>query len=281
MLTVVLTAVGCSHSWRPPKSTMEAEPPPEQLDVVAYLKAGTEGRWMYQRRSVSSLGGDQPAPRYERVATSCILSEGALAGCRFPVIGSYVRQVATRPASQPAPVPLPPEFTRRRIALLCELTDPAPFIPADLHPSEPASVTTGFRLYTREGNLFAEGRLTRKAVIENVEDVEGPAGRFEKCLRVRVDVTCWFPWGWLIEWTSYVWLSKELGEVKRVERLAAWIWIFHFYGAYEYELTSWEIRLPRSTAESWTPPAWRGGALVLEPGRIDGLYVEFAPAQVK
>src|SRR5207248_2777530 len=83
------------------------------------------------------------------------------------------------------------------------------------------------------------GTLTRTATIEGFEDVDCPAGHFEKCLRVRVDLDLSIRWGPTIKWIMYIWLSPEAGDVKRVQDLSGSFLFFPFGSSFEFELVSY------------------------------------------
>jgi hypothetical protein len=156
-----------------------------------------------------------------------------------------------------------------------------PTIPAELDLSDPIETTTRLRYYGRDGRPLAEGRLTRIVQIEGFEDVEAPAGRFEQCLRVRLDLQIRFAWGLAVDWTSYFWLSPKVGEVRRVQRFSGWLWIFPFGSAHEYALISHETA--DNDAILPVAPAWHYGAILFDRGlprpQIGGMVIDYAHDQ--
>jgi hypothetical protein len=253
------------------------QPAERQFDIRPYLQANRLGRWVYTRREHGAADDEQPVP-YVRQIQATREGEGNLRERRFLPLQSYLDvwwDVTTQPATPPKR-PVAP--MKERYAFFFELTDPMPTIPVELDLSEPIETSTRLRYYWHDGRPLSEGSLTRTVEIEGFEDVKSPGGEFEECLRVRLDLRIRFGWGLAVDWTSYFWLSREAGEVRRVQRFSGWLWIFPFGSAHEYTLMS---HLPAGE-EALLPvaPKWQHGAILFDRGlprpRIGGMVVDYA-----
>lgn len=276
---LVFTA-GCVTGWRPPMKTVEPSPVESQFDLAPYLRANRAGQWVYQRREIG-VADDVPAVTYIRRIEVTGEAEGALEHRTFLPIPSYLlteADTATQPA-QRRKRPVAP--MKERWAFFFEVTDPLPTIPAELDRSAPIETSARLRYYWRGGQRLAEGRLTRIVEIEGFEDVECAAGRFERCLRIRLDLKIRFLWGLAVDWTNYFWLSSQVGEVRRVQRFSGWLWFFPFASAHENNLVS-HTPLPDSKP-SPIGPKWQYGAIVFDRGlprpQIAGMLINYAPDQ--
>ena len=81
---------------------------------------------------------------------------------------------------------------------------------------------------------------------------------------MRVDLRIRFPWVSVTNLTSYLWLSPDVGEVRRVQRFSGWFLVFWFGTADEYRLVSYEPAAKTAGAEPLPPPEWACGALLLK-----------------
>jgi hypothetical protein len=276
---LILTS-GCVTGWRPPMETVESEPAEAGFDLAPYLRANRIGRWVYERREIGAADDQQPVTYIRRIEATGE-AEGGLEHREFLPIPSYLltdADTATQPTEQ-RDRPVPP--LKERWAFFFEVTNPMPSIPADLDLSGPIETATRLRYYWHNGQRLSEGQLTRIVQIEGFEDVECPAGRFEQCLRIRLDLRIRFLWGLAVDWTSYFWLSPEAGEVRRVQRFSGWLWFFPFASAHECSLVSHTPAAGPNTLP--VGPKWQYGAIVFDRGlprpQIAGLAVDYAHDQ--
>ena len=274
---LLVVTTGCVTGWRPPMETVESKPVERRFDLAPYLHANRAGRWVYERREIGAAK-DVPAVTYIRRIEATGEAEGALEHRTFLPISSYLlteADTSTQPA-QRRKRPVAP--MKERWAFFFEVTDPMPTIPAELDPSAPIKTSTRLRYYWRNGRRLAEGRLTRIVEIEGFEDVECSAGQFEQCLRIRLDLKIRFLWGLAVDWTSYFWLSPQVGEVRRVQRFSGWLWFFPFASAHECSLVS---HTPAATPQPLPiGPKWQYGAIVFDRGlprpQIAGMAMDYA-----
>jgi hypothetical protein len=295
----------CSSRWRPPPYVPAMQTDPVTLELASYLRGSPIGRWVYERRELTS-GSARATDTYVRRIFSNRMTEGLLEQRPFPPVSHYIGQPEDRaasPATQPAARGRAAAPLRGGLGLLFELEEPLPPIPTELSETEPHTASTTIRYFDHHGKLDSEGTISRVAEIEGIEDVETPAGLFENCLRVRVDLTFRFGRAHVVEWTSYMWLSPELGEVRRIQRMWGRVWVLWFSSAHEYKLVSFEpeeasltaFRTEGSPGDSaggagpgWMHPglgptgAWSQGAILLDQSfphpRIGGMVVDFAPS---
>jgi hypothetical protein len=279
---------GCSRPWRP--TQIDPDTAHAAHNLCSYL-AMPAGRCVYLR---TELDRDEASPprEYARTVSHDRFSEGLLDGVRFEPLHGYLRddEEENEPAAGRTPQP-PPPFGRRGFSFYMRLAEPLAPIPPGIGLGEPVSDSTDMYYYTAGGRHAESGWLTRTAELEGFEDVETPAGRFEGCLRARVELSIWFPLGPVANLTSYVWLTKDGYEVRRVQRLSGWLLIFRFRSAHEFLLKSYGPQSGASTApgqagesglvQALTSP-WESGAFMLErllpAPQIGGMLGDLIPA---
>lgn len=283
-LGLLAAASGCFRP-APPKLNLERpEPLTPTLDLKAYLEASRRGEWVYERTDLRS-NDDQAPARYVRRITEGRMSEGILSHRPLPPLERYLHPGdGRRSTTQPAPAP-PPPLSTREAPHFFELAEPMPVIPPDLVPMKPVSTTTALRYYGRRGRFEMTGTLTRSVHLEGTQDVEVPAGNFTDCLRLRVELRIAFPLGPTIDWNSYVWLSREAGEVRRIDEFSGTFWVFGFGSAHEYRLASYSRAEPSGGSTASPAPLWRRGLITLDRPiprpRISGMIVDFAASHPK
>jgi hypothetical protein len=259
-----------------PAQTRPAAAQPQTAD---YLRAFRLGRWVYQRRELADPG--PPAVDwYARHVTKSRISEGTLLDRPFLELAEYLpseNEASQWGVQEPRPlVPLGKAF-----GVFFEVGEPMDPLPPQMLTGEPAVTETPLRYYDRQGRLVARGTLTRTAVAEGYEDVTCPAGRFQHCLRARVDLEVRFPLILTIDWNTYVWLSPEVGEVRRIQQFSGWFLIFWFGSAHELLLSSYEV--PAVPASADPPRQWARGLVhlgrALPRPRIEGLVIDLCASQ--
>lgn len=257
----LLAAGGCSKPWRPGAEQVVSatEEVPESTPANC-LRASRAGHWTYERREVGD-GHEEPANAdltYVRVIRDDLMYEGSPSIIADKQVHEAITVAnAAAPASQPSQSQPAEETPRAKWKLFSiEIAEPMDPTPPEL--AELQQVTGSSKVsYGAIGDqsFWKQGTLTRKAVIEGFEDVDCPAGRFERCLRVRVDLTVRFPLTPVIDLTTYMWLSPVAGEVKRVQRFEGFILVFWFRSAHEYVLTAYERpaeRLAQDVSRCWS-----------------------------
>lgn len=280
VLTLAMPLVGgCREQVGPsPRQPQNAssQPAGSPVSLEAALRANRLGRWVYARREPQHQ--DNRRHRYVRIGRPDRSIEGMLVGRRFRPVDEYLAPLSGAsavPASQPAePAPL-----EGGTSFMFRVARPLAPIPAELKEGEPVVDTTDIIYYEYDGRVLARGTFTRTAEIEGVEDVSCPAGEFADCLRVRVDLTLKIPWIISMDWTSWYWLSQEVGEVQRLEHMSGMFLIFLFSSTHEYELVSHHApatMLP----DLCIAPAWHTGATLLTRTaprpQIGGMIVDYA-----
>lgn len=259
---------------------IEEAGPDARWDVKPYLRAARSGVWVYERRELSGRDRGEPT-RYVRRIAADRLSEGTLVGRDFAALDEYLELERTPTGSEQARRQRPRAPMEENTGLFIRLGEPLAVIPEGMRYGETLSATSPFHYYDERGRLAASGTLTRIVEIEGFEDVTATAGRFERCMRARIELQVRIPWIMDLDLTTYLWISAEVGEVRRVHRLSGWFVIFWFRSAHEYDLVS-STPDPPDEAEKPLVPAWSVGALqferVLPRPQIAGMLIDFAPA---
>ncbi len=277
----LLALCGCLGPWRP---TAEQVISHEQADVpvtpAACLEAIRAGRWVYERRSLTP-GVEEPVADYFRTIGGGRLLEVSAELAEFPH-GAFAGEAARSQPAETQPAGEVRERRRRWAGVRIEVDEPLDPFPAELIETGSVATRTAVRCAWPTGPIWGRGTLTRVAEIEGFEDIDCPAGRFEGCLRLRIDLTVRFPLTPIFDWTTYHWLHPRAGEVRRVERLAGWFVLLWFGSAHEYLLKSYEL-MPHEAVDDTSPVQWSKVLLVLDRTiphpRIAGLSVEMAASQ--
>lgn len=280
---ILLAGSGCaarrdsaaSGTIAPPQTTSA----PAEFRFADYLDHVRYGQWVYER---IELGRSEPQPpeRYVRRITADRLREGELVRGQFGPIDRYLQV----PDAQPPVSPDPRLTARARKALVSFFTldDALYLMPPDLEVERPQSDSTTLTYFDEQGRRKTSGTLTRTVTLEGFEPVTVPAGTFERCARVRVDLTMRFDWGPTIEWMSRIWLSPKAGEVQRFDRVTGALLIFFFSSSFESKLVSYEP-LRVTTRPGAPAPRWSRGLIILDRviphPRISGLLVDFPSTQ--
>lgn len=252
----------------------ESEAP--EFNIEPYLRASRLGRWVY-RRTVP--GSREEAASYVRVVEAARIMEGRLLEREFLPLRDYVKpggDVADgRDGRQRPLAPL-----EGGTAFMFELAEPLEVVPQRLVPDVALTATTEVIYYEKDGRLLSRGTLTRTVTIEEFEEVDVPAGRFADCMRVRLDFKLQIPWLITMDWTSHLWFSPEVGEVRRTERMSGWALIFPFSSSHEYRLVSGGPSEIPADLEAVRPPRWRYGAILMDrtmpKPRVGGMVVDYS-----
>jgi hypothetical protein len=307
---VMASTAGCVGRWRPPADGVVVSTQPQKYSMLAAcLRTDRVGRWLYERSALPAQA-DAPVSLYIRQTTRGRISEGSLEQRHFLPIEQYLEQ-PPKPSSRPAredvgasPVAggrsaetaeervAPAAEPRRRpraplqggTGIFVRLAEPADPIPPSLESSGRIASSTAITYFDYLGVPQSHGTLQRVTEIEGTEDVDCLAGRFEQCLRIRVDLKVHFPWVAIVDLSTYLWLSPRVGEVRRVQRLSGWFLIFPFASADEYRLVSYTPPpTEKVEAESLPRPRWACAAVLLEGDypqiRVSGMVVDLAESQ--
>jgi hypothetical protein len=245
----------------------------EPFSIEPYLGANRLGRWTYSR----TASGD-PEDTYVRLSSATRMLEGRLIDRDFLPLQNYVEQpgATDRQARRQRPrAPL-----EGGTGFLFELTEPLEVVPDSLVPGAPLTASTPLVYYQNDGRVLSRGTLTRTVHIEGFEEVQVPAGRFADCMRVRLDLALQIPWMITMNWTSEMWLSPEMGEVRRTEQMSGWVLVFPFSSTHEYRLISGESFSASPEPQAVRPPLWRYGAVLMDRTvprpRIGGMVVDYS-----
>lgn len=272
---ILVLPAGCAHQLEP-VSPPVSQPAAEEFSMRPYLQANRLGRWTYVRLEPDR--DDHEATPYTRLAGPDRMVEGKLVGRDFLPLKEYL--VRTSAASRPADDHRPKAPLKGGAAFMFELLEPMDPFPPDLVPGLPIIDTTPIQYYEYNGRLLSEGTLTRRVEIEGIEDAECPARLFRNCLRVRVDLIVHLPWMLKMNWTSFIWLSPEMGEVRRIEQMYGWFLIFWFASTHEYQLVTGESYRSSLDTALLPPPLWKYGAVVMNRTvprpEIGGMLVDYA-----
>lgn len=276
----LLAHAGCAIGWRPDRTEPVSEVHADAtFSLVQYLAADRAGLRRYERVELP-VDDDDPPVIYERRLEGDGLIEGHFVSHRLRPLREYLdaaSQDAEPPARHKAKPPAPLDSGP---AILFRLNPPVTPVPEDMQLGETRRTETVIKEYSALGRHLADGSLVRTVELEGVEEVKVPAGVFGECLRVRVKLEVSFPWGPVFELTTYIWLSRDVGEVRRVQHIAGLYWIFYFESAHQFELVEYQAAAGIVGALPPLAPEWEWGAVLFDrtfpKPRIHGMRVEYA-----
>lgn len=274
MIAAATLLAGCSQQHKDDLQPVQSQPSAERFSMEPYLRANRLGRWTYMRTEQEHA---HRAVTYTRLSDSNRMMEGRLLTRKFSPLDQYFLKPSST-QSDDADRPRAP--LKGGTAFLFELLEPMEPFPEDLTPDNPIVSTTPVVYYEYDGRQLSRGTLTRTVEIEGFDELEVPAGRFAGCLRLRLDFTLEIPWVLDMEWNSFIWLSPEMGEVRRIEKMSGWFLVFPFSSSHEYQLISGQPYLSSPEPQSVRKPRWQYGAALLDRAiprpQIAGLVVDYA-----
>lgn len=260
---VTLLPCGCFHSWHPPRHEPATQPTTHpSAEATEYLSAIRAGEWVYERRELSAQPDQRPSEYVRHIGPKQLFEvaeefSDLVHKYRGPTTTTQAA-VAALPTTRPSEQELKDPLIRNLkdwTAIRIELAEPMDPIPPELIAAGRCTESTSVSYGGRTGPLLGTGTLTRRVEVEDEESVECPAGRFERCLRVRVDLEIRFPLTPVIDWTTYVWLAPKIGEVRRVQSFSGWFLLFWFGSTHEYLLKSYRLPAdapPPTAATRWS-----------------------------
>lgn len=274
---------GCASRFHVPPPQTPAQPTTTTTSLPAMWKLPPPryGNWLFERRDLLHEEPAGPSP-YARQTRPGRIIEGRLIGSPFLPIKSYLRRPEMTPAEMNA-LPKAP-LLRAYAALMLELDSPMPLYPLVMPWDASVIDVSNIGCFDRTGHRLDYGTITREVRVEGREGVFCRAGWFPDCVRLRIDLRLRFPWSPSVDVTEYLWLADGLGEVRRVEHITGWMWLFWIESAYEYSLASFEpveAKSPTRPAVSQPvaePINWSCIAVVFDRvfprPRVSGMYVE-------
>lgn len=225
----------------------------------------------------------EPPTTYEQREESAGRVGGSLVGRVEWPLAQYFDRDSNRPNRPRIPWPIGDE--RAVEAFLIEFDPPIAEWPTTIHTGEPVEAMTRMRAYDRWGIPFADGAARRWVRFGGFEEVVVGETRFADCLRLEADTNLWFGWWAFVSLRETVWLARERGLVRRIERINGnALLIFRFDSVHEYQLldAARPTTLATATANDNrpSPGRWARLAICLNRGtprpRIGGLAVEFS-----
>ncbi len=264
-----------------PVTSQAADPSDDPVfRLEDYLKATRTGRWIYQRCK-TPWSEDCSSKAYTREITTDRITEGELLSFSFEPLYRYLRKVPDSETEDDSREVLSTPPMKAAGFIYFELEEPLEVIPRDLTWGEVSEAESPIAYYDYWGKLSARGTLLRRVALDGRETITVPAGTFEECLRVRLDLEIRFPWVLSATWASTLWLHPEMGEVRRVHRLSGWFLILWFAAGHEYVLQEAESGHVIAGRDELAP-RWKTGGVYFDRIAprpvIGGMIVDYADA---
>jgi hypothetical protein len=266
LLSACAGTVGCAPAWRPPVEPRPVAEMAISVDLRPYLPSPTPGPRVFARRDLKRP--TVSLTDYVQIVRRDGIVEGSFA---WPGGTAGANEDLARSAEQP----------RDGAVFAISLDPPLPRIPAAIDAVEPARMQANARVHDARGRERFRGTVDRVVAWEGFERVELDGRAPADCARLRCVTRIRLFLGPWIELTEYIWLARDLGEVRRIERFRGWAWIWPFDEVRQYDLVR-PLSPVRRTAShpAAIPEAWARLRIhlerVLPSPQLGGIAVEYA-----
>ncbi len=253
----------------------------ESIELAPFLKSFLPSTRVFVRTDPGNASESRTL--YELRDESAGRIGGSLIGrIKWP-LARYFDRDSNRP-DRPR-ISWPTDDERAVEAFLIEFDPPIAEWPTTIHMGESAEAMTRMRAYDRWGIPFADGAAQRSVRFGGFEEVVVDQTTYADCMRLEADTNLWFGWWAFVSLRETVWLARDRGLVRRIERINGnALLVFRFNSVYEYQLTN---PSPATTAEDANTNSerffsgrWARLVLCLDRGtphpRIGGLAVEWS-----
>lgn len=239
LATVLLS--GCAAGKREPALDPAQTADPDVVDVGPYLGDGGFERRTFTRGSLSEPR--EPPQDYVLQRSETGREEGNLVGRARPPLKRYLKFDGA--AGQPGRFAWP-QGKQAWAAFFVEFDPPMTEWPGRISKHLPSTARSTLRTYDRYGNLLdANGSATRRVWYDGPAPIEIDGRRFDDCIRLR-GVTSLFGQWVSVRLGEEVWLARDIGPIRRVEKISAHVLLlWRFQASYLYELQNAELATSR------------------------------------
>jgi len=194
-------------------------------------------------------------------------------------LSKYLDPHSNRPERPRMKWPSPPR--RGTEAIFVEFDPPIVEWPEGVRAGVPVEWQAEMSAYDRLGVPFVRGLATRRVVWEGFETVETDGTDYAGCLRLQVETNLTFGWWAGIRTRETVWLARNTGVVRRIERLSGYaLLLFRFGSTHEYVLQRHEAKESSEDTSGASRRLWARMAVYLDRSvprpRVGGIAVEWA-----
>jgi len=249
------------------------------VDLAPYVAAGWIGQRLYVRTDLSEP--QKLSSPYRQATTISDRLEGSLYGLSMQPLAAYLDPHGHRRDRPHLDWPAGPE---RSHEFFVEFDRPLAEWPLRINRQAPAVMRSRLKAYDGDGLPFADGSAVRRVWFEGYEDVAFDRVQYAECLRLRAETELRFGWWASVRLQEHVWLVRDVGVVRRVERLAGRALLTRFRSAHRFDLKSHEpLNAQTTDCPTFVPrppsaPRWSRLAIHLDRSlpnpRVGGLIVE-------
>ncbi len=274
--TVLAVAVaGCATVPATNDSHVSARESEEYDDLAAFLPRVERARRTYSRTNPTRR--DESPAEYVESEDASGRVEGSLAGRVERPLSQYLDPHSKGGHRPRLKWPSPPR--KGTEALFAEFDPPVVEWPLSVREGAPAAWQARITMYDRDGVPFVYGSASRRVWLEGRETVETGGTSYADCVRLRAETDLHFGWWASFRLRETVWLAKDIGVVRRLERLGGRaLLVFRFESTHEYALREHEIEA--SNPDVASTHRWARLAIYLDRSaprpRVGGLAVEWA-----
>ncbi len=270
-----LGLAGCSTNWRPSHAQVRQPVNQVAVDLRPYLVVVPGNRSLRARQSEQ----DDTSSFLEHFEQDGMAS-GSMAAKLPDSLDSYLGDDAPKAGERWAL--WPEKQSKLSAAFFLEFDPPMTYLPTSIDLDDGFKEQLSVCCYNRDGEFAYRGKLVREIRFEGLESVETLAGSFHDCVRLRTSTSIRIPWGPRFNWQEYIWLAKDLGQVRRIEKMDGWVFPAWFEQVVTYTLAGMpEAQVPTSTKRLPLPQRWVRCAVFLDhvfpSPELGGMLVEFAP----
>ncbi len=283
-LVLLAVITGCAKPWRPPTDAVRRENLPPVFYLRDYAPDQPGWQWVYERSHNNGATG-----RYVRRFADQVYATGALVGKAFQPLSAYLQptdeQVPEAASTEQPGDTKPPKRERAplrgELAAIIVFDPPLPPLPLYIRGDEPVTVTARLTCHDEWGRHLYDGDVRRTVLLEGLEDIRAGETDYADCLRLRITTRLRLYWGPTMDLVQYIWLARRIGEVRRVERVTAWVLFLPYSATERFSLVKYERpegsptppRQPHTGFRRWASLAIELAEALPSP-RIGGMRIE-------
>lgn len=229
-------------------------------------------------RTDTSRPNESPTLYMQRTSNR-LRAEGTLIETKPLPISMYLDRDSDRPDRPRLRWKTPP--SRNSGGFFVDFLPPFVEWPMQLSLDNPYIQQGTIHLYDSDGQFLSTGPATRSVWLERYETIDQGGSVYPRCMVLGSRTELGLGWWGRIELAETVWLARDIGVVRRVQRIEGdMLILFRFQSEYRFDL--WKVvptkrRNPPATDE---PKRWARLAVYLDrllPNpRVGGLIVEWA-----
>lgn len=203
------------------------------IKLADYVGVSMKGRRAYLR---TNLKHPQDSPElYTRLESEDRRAEGRLTRVKVRSMAEFLHRPDAR--NRVVKFPWPDKRRPTGPGFFIEFDPPVAEFPERVSADGLSTVQARMLVYDRAGNPFVQGTAVRRVKTEGFEAIEVQGTRHEPCLVIDSETALQFGWWATFRVSERLWLTEELGVVRRTERIQGTaLIVIRFESAFQYDI---------------------------------------------